>query len=188
MTKKFASKVGKTSTEGQEWWNTPHHIKIQEKMDLMGMSLIKSISEEEVKRMKRQLGNHKAEGTDNIPAELLKWTGDKVNSCIAKLFNNVLQSQEIPQSWHESLLCPIFKRGKRDDLKNYRPISITISMYKLFMKILTERLSVIVTETELLHQKQSAFQKEHSTAERIIEVNEVIKDAKANKKFQKILG
>ena len=41
------------------------------------------------------------------------------------IFNKSLKEGVVPNSWKEAEVVPIFKKGKRDDPGNYRPVSLT---------------------------------------------------------------
>jgi hypothetical protein len=49
----------------------------------------------------------------------------------------------------------LFKKGDQDNIKNYRPISLLRSDYKLFTKIITNRMSAVLSQTIGL--EQTAF-------------------------------
>ena len=46
------------------------------------------------------------------------------------IFNKSLKEGVVPNSWKEAEVVPIFKKGKRDDPGNYRPVSLTSIMVK----------------------------------------------------------
>ena len=37
-----------------------------------------------------------------------------------------------PDSWGESIVCPVYKAGPQNDSNNYRGISITTTMYTIY--------------------------------------------------------
>ena len=72
----------------------------------------------------RKLKSTKATGLDGIPAKLLKDAAQEVAKPIANLINLTFSTGEIPQEWKEANVTPIFKSGEKDDVNNYRPISV----------------------------------------------------------------
>ena len=72
----------------------------------------------------RKLKPTKATGLDGIPAKLLKDAAQEVAKPIANLINLTFSTGEIPQEWKEAKVAPIFKSGEKDDVNNYRPISV----------------------------------------------------------------
>ena len=46
-----------------------------------------------------------------------------------------------PESWEKSIICPVHKKGSKDDPDNYRRISLTNIISKIFTILLNSRLS-----------------------------------------------
>ena len=59
------------------------------------------------------------------------------------------------------------KKGERDNVKNYRPITILSCRGKLFTSILNSRLNDYLAESMLLSENQAAFRKQYSTLDHI---------------------
>ena len=52
------------------------------------------------------------------------------------ILNNFLNRGVFPDQWKKANVTPIHKKGKKNDLKNYRPISVLPLCGKIFEKIL----------------------------------------------------
>ena len=63
---------------------------------------------------------------------------------------------------------PIFKTGDKDDVNNYRPISILPTLSKVIEKWIEIKLMSYLDEYSLLHKNQSGFRKGHSTESALI--------------------
>ena len=74
-----------------------------------------------------------------------------------KLFNAVLTSGTMPQTWCGGLITPIFKRGTENDPSNYRGICISSCLGKLFCSILNQRLLKHFQSRDILHKSQIGF-------------------------------
>ena len=66
----------------------------------------------------------KATGPDGIPSRLLKETAWQIEPSLTQLFNKSLNVGKIPNEWKLSNIVPIHKKGKKEHVENYRPISI----------------------------------------------------------------
>lgn len=113
---------------------------------------IEEISIEEMEVALSNLKNKKAVGEDQIPTELLKICDAQFLDELRKVFNEILKTEIIPNEWLCSTIILFFKKGDRTELKNYRPISKTSHMYKLFMKIIANRLSETLEEHQSVNQ------------------------------------
>ncbi|KAH7968259.1 hypothetical protein HPB52_007268 [Rhipicephalus sanguineus] len=65
-----------------------------------------------------------AAGWDGIPMSLVKAAGEETRQTIRELLKKIMVNSEIPESWKESRVIPLYKgSGDKRDLKNYRPIA-----------------------------------------------------------------
>ena len=60
------------------------------------------------------------------------------------LLNLVLSRNCMPAAWKPKLLMPMYKRGGRHLASNYRPIAVSTIYYRLFVRIMGERLTGFV--------------------------------------------
>jgi hypothetical protein len=84
--------------------------------------------------------NNKAAGADSIEAELLKNGGPYLLDALQDVIQQAWTSKTLPRSWTEGVLCPVYKKGDKLDCKNYRRICLLNVTYKVFTKILCDRL------------------------------------------------
>jgi hypothetical protein len=87
-----------------------------------------------------KLKKYKSPGSDQISAELIQAGGEILLSAIHKLINSVLNMEELPDQWKESIIVPIHKKGDKTDCNNYRGISLLSTSYKIVSNILFSRL------------------------------------------------
>ena len=66
----------------------------------------------------------------------------------------------------------LHKKGPRDDIQNYRPISLISNPYKIFTKILTRRLTKTLDENQPV--EQAGFRSGYSTIDHLQTVNQLI--------------
>ena len=90
------------------------------------------ITEKEISASLCSLKNKKSSSFDLILNEMLKSGQNILMPCFKK---NYL-SGNFPQIWAKGFIVPLFKSGSRDDLANYRGITISSCLGKLFTKIL----------------------------------------------------
>jgi len=80
------------------------------------------------------------------------------------LFNAILDSSCIPESWLLGQIIPILKnKGSIENPENYRPITILSCLGKLFTTVLNCRMTSFLKTNELLYMNQAGFRKGHST-------------------------
>ena len=71
---------------------------------------------------------------------------------------------------------PIFKVGDKENVVNCRPIFILLYFSKILERIMYNRVSLYLTENDLLYNKQFGFQTGHSTDHTIVQLVDQIHD------------
>ena len=100
------------------------------------------ITEQEINKMILKLNNSKTSSNDLILNEHIKSTKHIMLPIYCSLFNKVLDTGIIPESWSEGIILPIFKnKGSSLSPSNYRPITILSCLGKLFTSVLNTRLN-----------------------------------------------
>ena len=82
------------------------------------------IPEEMVLTFLKELDINKATGSEGIPVRLLKVTADQIEPSLTMLFNKSLWLGIFPGDRKLANIVPIFKKGKRNFVANYRAISL----------------------------------------------------------------
>ncbi|XP_063630801.1 zinc finger protein 135-like [Cydia splendana] len=133
---------------------------------------IPDISLYEIRMALKQLKNNKAPGEDGITAELLKAGGKPVLMALQKLFDSVLLEGRTPKAWNRGVVVLFFKKGDNALLKNYRPISLLSHVYKLFSRVITNRLARRLDNFQ--PPEQAGFRRGFSTVDHIHTLRQVI--------------
>ena len=60
-------------------------------------------------------------------------------------------------------LKPIFKKGKKTDPSNYRPISLPTVISKIIEKVIHDQTNAFLSDENILYNYQSGFRANHST-------------------------
>jgi len=105
----------------------------------------------------------KATGLNEIPAGLVKECSDQIASSLCNIFNRSIVSGIFPEESKCSKVIPLFKQEERSDLNNYRPISVTPIVAKVFERIIYNQLHGYLTQNDLKSSHQSGFRSLHST-------------------------
>ena len=56
--------------------------------------------------------------------QLLRETRDEIAGPRTEIFVSSLDTGEVPEDWQIANVVPLFKKGSKDNLGNYRPVSL----------------------------------------------------------------
>ena len=109
----------------------------------------------ECEKAVEHMKSNKSPGQDGLTAELYKiFWNDLKDLYYASLLRSI-QVGMLPFSQRNAIISLIYKKGEKDNLKNYRPLSLTNVDYKIFAHILASRLQKIADK--LIGREQSAY-------------------------------
>ena len=97
------------------------------------------------------INSSKASGPDGIHGKILK----NCSESLAYPLSVILNTESLPKEWKLANVVQIHKKRGKDDIKNYRPISLTCLVMKLFKRILKEEL--LLRTSHLLDSRQQGF-------------------------------
>ena len=100
--------------------------------------------------------------SDELHPRVLKELATELGPVFANLFQQSIDTGEIPKEWSLANICPLFKKSDRSLACNYRPVSLTCVPCKLLEHIVCSNIMAHLDEYKLLSDRQHAFRKGHS--------------------------
>lgn len=70
--------------------------------------------------------------------------------------------ESILESWKEGIISPIFKKGDRDILKNYRGITLLNTAYKIYEMLLNDKLNEELERRKLCQKRSQVSEVEEA--------------------------
>ena len=101
--------------------------------------------------------------SSDISPRILKLFRHAISPTIATLFNNCMYAGVFPDILKIARVVPIYKAGNRNEINNYRPISLLPVFSKIFEKLIHKRMISFLDKHDILYKKQFGFRRRHST-------------------------
>ena len=107
---------------------------------------------------------------------------DYICTPLQQIFNLSLFTGQHPDILKVSKTIPIYKKGSRLLVSNYRPISLLSNLNKILEKLVHNRVYKFLEDYQCIYSLQFGFRKNHSTNHALIQITESIRQALDNKK------
>ena len=114
----------------------------------------------------------KSPGLDNIHPKILKMFSHHFSILLSILFSKSILTGVLPSDWKNAYIIPIHKKDSKQHAKNFRPISITSSIIKLFESIIKPHIVDHLIKNDIIHPDQHGFIPGRSTISNLLEVLE----------------
>ena len=140
-----------------------------------GTSMVSPFSEDEYRKGVATLKNNKAAGRDDVLVEQLKNLGPNAHNWLRAMLNNCFIDNKIPTIWRQSKIIAILKPGKGSAIpKSYRPISILCHTYKLYERLILNRIASTIEQH--LIKAQASFRAGKSCTSQLPNLTQHIED------------
>ncbi|KAL5258599.1 hypothetical protein ACHWQZ_G009170 [Mnemiopsis leidyi] len=108
----------------------------------------------DVKKQLLKLNIFKSSGPDGVHPKLLKSLAhdDKFVEAVTQLFVKCSETGTLPDIWKSASVVALFKKGTKSDPLNYRPVSLTCILCKVYEKLVREHLLDFLEERISKHQ------------------------------------
>ena len=127
------------------------------------------------------LKNNKASSFDSVTNEMLKASKSIIGDQLLLLFNTILDATIYPSIWRLDILSPLHKSGDKNIPGNFRGISVSSCLGKLFNKIIFSRLEKYCTVNKTVSIFQGSGKKKTRTADHLMIVRFLIDKYVKNK-------
>src|SRR6266516_4256699 len=132
------------------------------------------ITDREVLEAISEFKVNKSPGVDMISSTYALKIKEMLAKPLAYLCNRSLVKNEIPMDWKKANVTPIFKKGNRGSVENYRPVSLTVLFGKTMERILKKKIEDFLISNNIITKSQHGFIKGRSCLSNLLICQESI--------------
>ena len=127
------------------------------------------ITDDEVREAMDNLDVSKSSGPDGIPAIVSKKFSSSIAPVLGKIFRMSYDEGVVLGLMKIADIIPLHKSGDKTLPKNFRPVSLTPIIAKLFERLIKKHIEAHVERYLILSEVQHGFRKAHSTATNLVQ-------------------
>ncbi|KAF1618604.1 UNVERIFIED_CONTAM: putative RNA-directed DNA polymerase from transposon X-element, partial [Eudyptes robustus] len=126
------------------------------------------IQGEMVSDLLRHLDTHKSMRPDGIHPKVLRELPDVLTKPLSIIYQQSWLTGEVPVDWRLANVTPIYKKGRMEDLGNYRPVSLTSVPGKVMEQIILSAITRHIQDNQAIRPSQHGFMKGRSCLTNLI--------------------
>ena len=125
-----------------------------------------SLCHRKIRKLLSNINANKANGPDAIHGKILKFCAVSLAYPLSLMFNLSYNTGNVPMEWKLANVVPIHKKGSKENVENYRPISLTSLVMKTFERIVKDK--ILEHTGHLLDERQHGFVSKRSCTTNMI--------------------
>ena len=102
-------------------------------------------------------------GTDRLPGRILNDGANVLAKPVTGICNLSISLNKFPSPFKLAKVKPVFKKGPKTNVSNYRPISLLPILSKVIEKVVHEQTTKFLNNNNIFYKYQSGFRNNHST-------------------------
>lgn len=126
------------------------------------------VDEAEIYDVIASLNNSSSNDIYNLNIKLIKAAAPVITPVLVHIINNCFETGVFPDILKLCKVIPVHKKGDKDDVDNYRPVTITPVFSKVIEKALKNRLMNFLNKYNILSRNQFGFRPKKSTINAVI--------------------
>ena len=133
-----------------------------------------NFSESDILKVIRNLDTNKAHGHDEISIRMLQIWDKTICKPLHLIFSSCMESDIFPSQWKMANVVPAYKGDDKQNVKNYRPVSLLPIFGKVFERLIYNEMYSFFIENDLISANQSGFKQGDSCINQLLSITHEI--------------
>ena len=129
-----------------------------------------NFTEDDILNVIRKLDPSKAHGHDQISIRMVQICDKAICKPLHLIFSSCIESGIFPTEWKKANVVPIHKRDDKQNVKNYRPVSLLPIFGKIFERLIYNEMYSFFIENDLISSNQSGFKQGDSCINQLLSI------------------
>ena len=125
-------------------------------------------SEEDIIKAINLIPAQSAGGPDKFPASILKECKTEISTPLYKIWRKSMDSGVIPHKFLQQTIIPIYKKSSKAKAENYRPVSLTSHLIKVFERVVRVKFVNFIEDNNIIAPEQYGFRTGRSCKSQLI--------------------
>ncbi|PKU43549.1 rna-directed dna polymerase from mobile element jockey- hypothetical protein [Limosa lapponica baueri] len=126
------------------------------------------VEQDQVREQLSKLDIRRSMGPDGILPQVLRELAEVIAGPLSIIFERSWRTGEVPRDWRKANVTAVFKKGKKEDPGNYRPVSLTSIPGKMMERLVLGIISKHMEEKKVIRRSQQGFSKGKSCLTNLI--------------------
>lgn len=131
---------------------------------------LQPVTENEIYNITYSLKNTNSAGIDEITSKIVKSCIPYIVAPLQHLINLTLKHGSFPTILKQAIIKPIYKKGNKANMENYRPIALLSVFSKILEKCVASRIYSFLNKFNILNKNQFGFRKNLNTSDAVIKL------------------
>ena len=127
-------------------------------------------NDQDILKIIRALHVNKAHGCDDISIRMIKICDQSIVKPLSIIYQNCLNTGTFPDIWEKSNIVPVHKKGDKQIVNNYRPVSLLPVCGKILERLVFNSIFDFLDNNSLLSANQSGFRPSDSSESQLLSV------------------
>merc|ERR1712002_895432 len=128
-----------------------------------------TIDEDEIMSAIGKVDPNSTAGPEGVSAKFIREAGKSIATPLAIILRNSIDKCEIPDILKLAYVTPIYKGGSKLNPENYRPVSLTSHIMKVFERVIKKELTEHLKREGLINKGQHGFVEGRSTQTQLLD-------------------